>query len=33
MVEKPFGNDLASSQQLNDTMHQYFRGGGDLPGR
>ena len=24
MVEKPFGNDLASSRQLNDTMHQYF---------
>ena len=24
MVEKPFGHDLASSQQLNDTMHQYF---------
>jgi glucose-6-phosphate 1-dehydrogenase len=24
MVEKPFGYDLASSRQLNDTMHQYF---------
>src|SRR6185437_8035063 len=24
MVEKPFGTDLASSQQLNDTMHRYF---------
>jgi len=24
MVEKPFGNDLASAQQLNQTMHQYF---------
>jgi glucose-6-phosphate 1-dehydrogenase len=24
MVEKPFGSDLASSQQLNETMHQYF---------
>ena len=24
MVEKPFGVDLASSQQLNDTMHEYF---------
>jgi glucose-6-phosphate 1-dehydrogenase len=24
MVEKPFGIDLASSRQLNDTMHQYF---------
>ena len=24
MVEKPFGSDLASSRQLNDTMHQYF---------
>jgi glucose-6-phosphate 1-dehydrogenase len=24
MVEKPFGIDLASSQQLNDTMHEYF---------
>ncbi len=24
MVEKPFGNDLASSRQLNDTMHKYF---------
>ncbi len=24
MVEKPFGGDLASSRQLNDTMHQYF---------
>src|SRR5499427_3880224 len=24
MVEKPFGIDLTSSQQLNDTMHQYF---------
>jgi glucose-6-phosphate 1-dehydrogenase len=23
-VEKPFGTDLASSRQLNDTMHQYF---------
>jgi glucose-6-phosphate 1-dehydrogenase len=24
MVEKPFGNDLASAQKLNQTMHQYF---------
>jgi glucose-6-phosphate 1-dehydrogenase len=24
MVEKPFGTDLASSRQLNETMHQYF---------
>ncbi len=24
MVEKPFGSDLASAQQLNATMHQYF---------
>ena len=24
MVEKPFGHDLASSRQLNETMHQYF---------
>ncbi|HEY7146605.1 MAG TPA: glucose-6-phosphate dehydrogenase [Streptosporangiaceae bacterium] len=24
MVEKPFGSDLASAQQLNDTMHKYF---------
>jgi glucose-6-phosphate 1-dehydrogenase len=24
MVEKPFGYDLSSSRQLNDTMHQYF---------
>ena len=24
MVEKPFGNDLASAQQLNATMHTYF---------
>jgi glucose-6-phosphate 1-dehydrogenase len=24
MVEKPFGVDLASSRQLNDTMHRYF---------
>src|SRR6266436_6568943 len=24
MVEKPFGTDLVSSRQLNDTMHQYF---------
>jgi glucose-6-phosphate 1-dehydrogenase len=24
MVEKPFGNDLKSAQQLNETMHQYF---------
>jgi glucose-6-phosphate 1-dehydrogenase len=24
MVEKPFGHDLASAQQLNDLMHQYF---------
>jgi glucose-6-phosphate 1-dehydrogenase len=24
MVEKPFGNDLASARQLNDTMHKYF---------
>ena len=25
MVEKPFGTDLASSRQLNDTMHKYFQ--------
>src|SRR5262249_51601689 len=24
MVEKPFGSDLASARQLNDTMHQFF---------
>ncbi len=24
MVEKPFGNDLASARQLNDTMHKFF---------
>jgi glucose-6-phosphate 1-dehydrogenase len=24
MVEKPFGNDLASAQELNDTIHKYF---------
>jgi glucose-6-phosphate 1-dehydrogenase len=24
MVEKPFGTDLVSSRQLNDTMHKYF---------
>jgi len=24
MVEKPFGNDRASAQALNDTIHQYF---------
>jgi len=24
MVEKPFGVDLVSSRQLNETMHQYF---------
>ena len=24
MVEKPFGTDLASSRELNDTMHQFF---------
>jgi glucose-6-phosphate 1-dehydrogenase len=24
MVEKPFGDDLASAQQLNDTMHAHF---------
>ncbi|MGH3255304.1 MAG: glucose-6-phosphate dehydrogenase [Streptosporangiaceae bacterium] len=24
MVEKPFGSDLASAQQLNATMHSYF---------
>jgi glucose-6-phosphate 1-dehydrogenase len=24
MVEKPFGADLASSQKLNETLHQYF---------
>ncbi len=24
MVEKPFGTDLASSQKLNETMHQHF---------
>ena len=24
MVEKPFGTDLASAQQLNQIMHQYF---------
>ena len=25
MVEKPFGIDLASAQQLNETMHKYFQ--------
>jgi glucose-6-phosphate 1-dehydrogenase len=24
MVEKPFGNDLASSRELSDTVHKYF---------
>jgi glucose-6-phosphate 1-dehydrogenase len=24
MVEKPFGSDLASAEQLNQTMHQYY---------
>ena len=24
MVEKPFGNDLASARALNETIHQYF---------
>jgi glucose-6-phosphate 1-dehydrogenase len=24
MVEKPFGSDLASAQQLNATMHAFF---------
>ena len=24
MVEKPFGTDLASARELNDTMHRYF---------
>ena len=24
MVEKPFGTDLASSRELNETMHRYF---------
>jgi glucose-6-phosphate 1-dehydrogenase len=24
MVEKPFGTDLASARQLNDTVHKYF---------
>jgi glucose-6-phosphate 1-dehydrogenase len=24
MVEKPFGNDLASARELNETMHKYF---------
>jgi glucose-6-phosphate 1-dehydrogenase len=24
MVEKPFGTDLASARQLNETMHKYF---------
>src|ERR1700743_3548140 len=24
MVEKPFGNDLASARELNETIHQYF---------
>ena len=24
MVEKPFGTDLASAQELNQTMHEYF---------
>src|SRR6201987_2005586 len=24
MVEKPFGTDLVSSRELNDTMHRYF---------
>ena len=24
MVEKPFGNDLASAQALNETIHRYF---------
>jgi glucose-6-phosphate 1-dehydrogenase len=26
MVEKPFGTDLKSARQLNETMHQYFTG-------
>ena len=33
MVEKPFGTDLASAQELNDTMHEFFPEDGDLPGR
>ena len=24
IVEKPFGRDLASAQELNETLHQYF---------
>jgi glucose-6-phosphate 1-dehydrogenase len=24
LVEKPFGNDLASARKLNDAMHQFF---------
>ena len=24
MIEKPFGHDLASAQQLNQILHQYF---------
>src|ERR1700683_3698418 len=24
MVEKPFGNDFASAQALNETIHKYF---------
>ena len=30
MVEKPFGTDLDSARQLNETMHQVFAGAGGL---
>ena len=33
MVEKPFGTDLASAQQLNQTMQRVLPRGRDLPGR
>ena len=33
MVEKPFGTDLASAQELNATMHEVLPRGRDLPGR
>ena len=33
VVEKPFGRDLASAQELNRTLHRFFPEAGHLPHR
>ena len=33
IVEKPFGRDLASAQELNRILHRHLRRAGDLPHR